>query len=561
MKKNKIHTISIQTILFLCAVTVLVSSCKKDEPIYEQTRLFRPVLNQPLSAQGNAIIVNMGNLSKASSYSIELSRDSFNTIDYSVQVDTNYVVLNSDILNDDLFWNTLYYVRATANASDPQFDSRVSDLGQVRTERFPSVLKAPNLNIDVTDVEARVSWDVEGLAVTGIKVFAPEDLKLKTPLFPEFAVDETGQTSGEFIINGLTPETTYQIAIYSGTTIRGWVNYTTKAADVDPNAAGVIDLTESTDPDALVNAYETANDGDIILLKFGATYNKIGSFDKSVTIQGELGIGADKARLTIDGSANWPEGSNIDHIRYKNLYLLSTSNGGYVLYPGNNNTTVNEITFDDCYIYNLRGVLKSKGDYDIINNFNINNCYLDWIGGYGVCYTDDKEGQMIKNINYTNSTFNHCEFLFYVRNSVENVLVDGCTIVNQNNGIFRLRNDGVDVQNSWTISNCIFGHANKGATKVDFLNGSSNAAITFVGNYIVTDFEWHDEDDPVTGLVIGSAGCTQADLWADPDAGNDYIEPTEAEPMGNGFLGDFTIVNTVFPGRYDAGDPRWRMSL
>ncbi|WP_025864905.1 DUF5123 domain-containing protein [Prolixibacter bellariivorans] len=561
MKKNIIHTISIQTILFLCVVTVMVSSCTKDEPIYEQTRLFRPVLNQPLSAQGNAIVVNMGNLSKASSYTIELSRDTFNTVEYSVQVDSNYVVLNQDVLGDELLWNTLYQVRAKADASDSIYDSKFSDLGSVRTERFPTILKVPNLNIDVTDVEARLRWSVEGLPVTGIKVFAPDDIKLTNPLLPEFAVADSGQTSGEWIINGLQPATTYQIAIYSGATLRGWVKYTTKAADVDPNAPGVIDLTQSTDPDALVNAYATASDGDIILLKFGASYNPITTFDKSVTIQGELGIGQDKARIIVNSSANWPEGSNIDHIRFKNLYLLSNNNGGYVLYPGNNNTTVNEITFDDCYIYNLRGVLKSKGDYDIINNFNINNCYVDWIGGYGVAYTDGKTGQMIKNINYTNSTFNHCEFLFYVRNSVENVLVDGCTIVNQNNGIFRLRNDGVDVTNSWTISNCIFGHANKGVTEVDFLNGTSNAAITATNNYIVTDFVWHDDSEVPAGLVVGNAGCTQADLWANPDAGNDYVEPTDAEPLGNGFQGDFTIVNTVFPGRYDTGDPRWRMKL
>ena len=59
MKKNKIHTISIKTLLPLILIATMIISCEKDVT-YEQTRLFRPVLNVPLSSQGNTIIVNIG---------------------------------------------------------------------------------------------------------------------------------------------------------------------------------------------------------------------------------------------------------------------------------------------------------------------------------------------------------------------------------------------------------------------------------------------------------------------------------------------------------------------
>ena len=44
-----------------------------------------------------------------------------------------------------------YQVRAKAHAADSQFDSKVADLGNVRTQRFPTILNIPAV-YDVTDV-------------------------------------------------------------------------------------------------------------------------------------------------------------------------------------------------------------------------------------------------------------------------------------------------------------------------------------------------------------------------------------------------------------------------
>ena len=52
-----------------------------------------------------------------------------------------------------------------------QYDSKTSDLGNVRTQRFPTILNIPQA-YDVTDIAARVTWDCLGAPVTGIKVFA-----------------------------------------------------------------------------------------------------------------------------------------------------------------------------------------------------------------------------------------------------------------------------------------------------------------------------------------------------------------------------------------------------
>jgi hypothetical protein len=62
--------------------------------------------------------------------------------------------------------------------------------------------------------------------------------------------------------------TTYQLAIYSADgAIRGWDNYTTIQRAVDTSQPGVIDLSESDDPNALNNALTTVVEGGIIVLK------------------------------------------------------------------------------------------------------------------------------------------------------------------------------------------------------------------------------------------------------------------------------------------------------
>ncbi|MCB0613381.1 MAG: DUF5123 domain-containing protein, partial [Phaeodactylibacter sp.] len=283
--------------LALIAGILLMSGCK-DEETYAKTRLFRPVLNEELTAELNTIIVNMGNIKEAASYTIEVSRDTFTTIDYTIETDTSYVVINEELLNGDpLLWNTLYQVRATAHAASPEFDSKVSDLGNVRTERFPSILNIPGVN-DVIDVAARVTWQVLGAPVTKIRTFAPDDLKLTTPL-AEYDVSEEDQAAGETIVTGLEPETAYQIAIYSGAsgeTLRGWENYLTLEKGVDPDDPNVINLTDSEDPDAVGAAVMAAADGNIILLKKGVLYNfPSENLTKSITIRGAYGFGTQKA--------------------------------------------------------------------------------------------------------------------------------------------------------------------------------------------------------------------------------------------------------------------------
>lgn len=550
-----------KALLFLLAgMALFFVACEDEEEMFEKTRLFRPVLNEELSSELNTIIVNMGNIREATSYTIEVSRDSFRTIDYKIETDTNYIVINDELLNGDpLFWNTLYQVRATAHAADPAFDSRVSDLGSVRTQRFPSILNLPATS-DVIDVAARVTWQVAGAPVTKIKIFAPTDLKLTTPL-AERDVTAEEQRAGVAIVTGLNPATAYQIAIYSGAdgkTLRGWETYRTLEAGVDLNAANVTNLTENEDPDAVINAVASAADGAIIVVKKGVQYNLPSeNLDKSITIRGAYGFGSQKAILFTTGNWNIANGATIDHIRFIDLEVRGEDIGGdYVFNPNNSNPTmVNELTFDNCIINTFRGIIRIRGKV-FITNYNIKNSIVHHIGGYGV-FTTDTDGAgnaAFDNMVLQNSTFSKINTFLTSRQNMQSILIDACTMneVAAPDGIvFRWRGTKGELSNvlkGITITNTIWGpawdEAKSGNLNVrGIYEGLEATSFNIVNTYATSDFGFTAGSE-IPGFPSRRYNGAAKDLWVNPFDGL-----------------NFNFKDTGFAGKYDSGDPRWRAKL
>lgn len=554
MKLSKYHPL-----FFALLVVAVLAGCEKDdEQFFERTRLFRPVLNEPLMAEGNAIIVNMGNIKEATSYTLEVSRDTFQTIDYTIDVDTSYVVLDASLLGEELFWNTIYQIRATAHADDPTYDSREADLGSVRTQRFPSVLNIP-ANSDVIDVAARVTWVKAGAPITMVRIFSDTDLQLKNPL-ESYEVSSEEEAAGEKIITGLDPGTAYQIAIYSGaggTTLRGWEKYVTLEAGVDPAAPGVINLTENEDPDAVINAVAMAADGDIILLKKGVLYNLPSeSLDKSITIRGAYGFEPQQAILFTTGNWNLVEGSSIDHIRFIDLELRGEDPGGdYVFNPSRDAlTTVRELTFDNCFINSFRGIIRVRGGV-MVEDYSIINSIVHNIGGYGIftADTDGDGGASIANILLKNSTFSKINTFIQSRQNSESIIIEDCTLnefTTTGGRVFRYRGEEGknNVLNGITIANTIWGHGwdegESGSYDVRFIaEGLGETTFNLSNNFGTSEFAFSSgyELSGFPGIIYNG---TADDLWVDPYDGL-----------------DFHFQDSGFAGRLTAGDPRWRPDL
>ncbi len=542
-------------LLLLGGALVLLAGCEKEE-FYEETRLFRPVLSEPLEAELNTIIVNMGNIRDATSYTVEVSRDSFATVLYTIESDTNYLVIDEGTLNgESLLYATLYQVRATAHAEVEAFDSRASDLGDVRTERFPSPLIPPTEG-DLLDGRVRVRWQVAGAPITTIRVFAADDERLTTPL-DEFEVDEMAQDSGVFIVGRLSPMTAYQIAIYSGEdgeTLRGWENYTTTEAAIDLTDPNVIDLSNSSDADTLTAVVNAALDGQVIVLQKGVQYNfPVDDLDKSITFRSSTGFGNQKPILYTTGNWNIAEGSTIDHVRFIDVELRGEDySGDYVFNPNvESPTLLRELTFDNCVISHFRGIIRIRSQM-FLENYHINNSIVHTIEGYGVITadTDGAGNAAFDNLRFTNTTFAKMEAFITTRQNAQSVVIDNCTMNEFGSPgglIFRWRGEeGVlsNVINGITITNSIWGPAWDLGETGDYAvqgiyDGLESTNFTVTNTYATTNFAF-TEGTEIPGFPNMRYNGTADDLWVAP------------------FDLNFNFEDTGFAGINDAGDPRWR---
>jgi len=547
MKQEKLNIRAL--ILLLFAGLFLVFSCKQDEEVYPRTRLFQPVLNEDLYTVNNTIVVNMGKMKQAVKYKIEVSRDSFLTTDYTFETDTNYVILNKETIGEDLLWFTIYQVRATAFADVAEYNSLASLLGSVRTQKFPSNMGTPTY-FDVLDTRARIFWTPSGAPITNIKVYAGDDLRLTNPLL-EFDVTDEDRMVAEKIVGGLTGSTSYQIAIYSDTNVRGWELYSTREELVSGD--NVYDLTGIDTVVNLAAMIPDMIDGAIVLLEGGKTYLAGGyGFDKSVAFI--AGYSFTPALPIIDCTSNFnlSEGGNVGYVTFKDIDL--TAPGGFsgrYVFNTNVSANINEIKFESCRIHNLRGVvrMKDKGP-GLLENYTFLDCVIDSIKDYGIL-TVDMNNWACNNILIKNTTISKAQMLFTSKNNTNTFVIDGCTISEApENGrqMFRWREAGQDnVAEGISITNTIWGHGwnmtGGDVYTVDGFDGLANTNWIIINTYATGDFGIADGKDAIPGFPSFTYSGMAADLWTDP------------------YNSTFNFKDIGFAGKSDSGDPRWRIGL
>lgn len=526
------------TLAVLIPALLLLNACKKNEEMLEKTRLFRPVLNEDLFSEDNRIIVDMGNMKEAISYTVEVSRDTFQTVELKLETDTSYLEI------PDLLWNTIYQVRAAAHAADSTYDSKISDFGSVRTQRFPSILGIPG-SYDVTDVAARVFWTTAGAPVSGVKVFARSDERLEKPLM-EFDITADEQEAEVKIVQGLDPLTEYQIALYSGEDLRGWENYTTRAAL--PLGDKVVDLRGIEKQSILADTLPDIAGGSIILLESGFTYETGGyQFDKSVSIRSGYGFTPGGAIIDCGSNFNLEDGSSIDSVVFRGVTLTGDMDGNYV-FNIDKSASLGALKFESCRIRKLRGIMRMKGGTGTLSTYSFNNCVIDSIGGYGLV-TVDKEEWAIEHMIFSNSTISKTESFIVSKSNSVSILLDGCTVSEapkEGSRIFRYRTGGADnVSEGIRINNCIWGPGwdpeESGSTAVVGFEGLGATNFSIVNTYATSDMQF--SSDPIPGFPSFTYAGTAADLWVAPSAG------------------DFNFKDGTFAGKGDSGDPRWRIGL
>ena len=526
----------IQNIFFvLLAGFLLITACQKEDEAAETVRLFRPPTGQ-LSTLNNSIAVSWQDIKGANSYILQVSRDTFKTVDYSFVIDTNaYVVPN-------VKWNQLYQLQVKAVATDTVFNSGWSDLGGIKVPKFPAWNHQEPTSAQSTDEAIRVNWLPTGAAVTSIKVLKASD----SSVVSQVSLTATDNSNKYKIISGLSSSTSYVVYLYSGTADRGWENYTTKAS-----IPGIIvDLRNITGrPSVLQDTIPLIASGSTVLLKRGQVYtiSSSVSLSKSITItSGSDLLIPDPANIFFTSNFNFTAGSTIDSIMFKGVNMKSDNFGSRYVFNTTNGATVSKLGFEDCKIEIFRGIVRLQSGTTTVTNFSVNNCILDSLSNYGVI-TVDNVSCKADNISIKNTTIYKAEKIIVSRQNSNSVLIESCTI---NEAAFGLTGTTYsfyvnystagtnNVTNGITINNSIFGigKPNSGNTAIKGINANAATTVNASNNYRTSDQISGGSD--ITSIITYPKTTTQ--LWQDP---------------ANGI---FKIIDNTFPGRANAGDPRWR---
>jgi hypothetical protein len=525
---------TMKKLLFISlAATMVFIACKKVDDPGEAPRLFRPVIKDDLQSDGNWIKVSWQAVKGAASYTTEISVDSFKTVAASVKTDTNVHLF------ENLYWEKLYQVRVKGNAADTAKSSKFSDLGSIKTARFPTILNIPASN-EVLDNAVKVSWTNSGAAVTEVKILKALDSSVAKAVI----LTATDITNTYKIVSGLSGATPYIIFLYSGSTVRGWANFITNPTET----GNIIDLRELPGiPSLLMDTISDVASGSIIYLKRGEQYNISSAINlsKSVTIKagGDL-MNPNKPVIFMPSNFNIAAGSVIDSLVFNDVVLRGSDYASKYVFNINVACTIGKIRFENCLAEMFRGVVRTQQQPAIIGTFEVNKCIVDSIAGYGLL-TIDVATSKADIIKVTNSTFYKMEKLITSRNNSTSVLIEDCTFNEAPLGgggayyVDYSTGGTNNVTNGITINDCIFGIgkiSSTGLLNVRDVRANAATTINTSNNHRTSDHLSAGNDLPNINVLTISA----AQLWENPAAGN------------------FTIINNSFTERKTSGDPRWR---
>ena len=467
----------------------------------------------------------------AASYTIELSKDSFRTILSSARVDTTYHLF------ENLKWEQLYQIQVKANAKDSSKNSKFSNLGAIKTPKFPTILNTPTTS-EISDNAVRVSWANSGATVTDIKILKASD----SSVVKNIALSNTDVTNQYRIVSGLSGSTDYIIFLYSGTSVRGWANFKTTAA----LAGNIIDLRDITGvPSILTDTLPDIPAGSIVLLKRGENYTVSGgSLGKTVTIlSGTDLMVPDQAIINIAGNLDITAGSTIDSVVFRDVKLMPNDYTNNYVFNISQSCNISKLKFEGCRSELMRGFFRVKGGTVNIDNFIINNCVIDSVRDYGIINLDVATVKM-NNVSVTNSTIYKAEkFIVSSKpttgNGVTSLVVSNCSFNEVITGTATYIDFGsTNVANGITVSNCIFGVGKSGSTTIRDVKKGAATTVNASNNFRTSDYVSAGSANDLPNIVTYPKASIQ--LWQDPVNGN------------------FKIIDSGFPGKTNAGDPRWR---
>lgn len=566
--------------LFIYLVPVLafcllnITSCKDENE--EMPRLFRPsFIASSCFAEGNTISLAWRTSGEATSYTVELSLDAtFQAEPTEVQT-----IRSNKCTFTNLRYETGYYARVRANnegldiiSNWTEYTSSIKTLSRV----IPKILYAPDEN-QITESSVVIEWKVTDInPVDGVSVWLPDE---GTAGEKHFDLSASEIASGKYVIAGLSPRSTYLVALTNSKAPEGAEKYNQQKFTTAGMPAGAVLATDGVDLLSKIKAgmnddskssliFQLQNGVDYYLSADGLPGSSTGDIKltKSIAFLANPG---ERPTLYIrkGGFIIKPEVNNIPEIEYfivenvnvKEPVVTGGSGGSKtrLLNIGKHDAGT-DITIDRFEIRNSDVILPSSvlmmndasDGMTTINHIRIDNCRVTGINDtkyvtkqFGFIHAINKGSNVWNDVSVSNSTF----YEFYISPGVFGVLtadvpvaanskvsISNCTFYNWATSKAAYTAIGnfskLSAPLSLSVSGCVFGYSAGKALD------PGTCSLTAKSNYCTTDFEQASD----TGLSLITLGLSDSSFFK------------------NVKDSDFTVIDfesVVYTQEY--GDPHW----
>jgi len=520
-------------------IVIAAFGCEKKVNDWEvdssHNRLFKSLVFEVSNTQATSVKLRYTKSIGATKYVFEFSKDSleFNNIVKTVEVladtltpfATSTTPTRVEYRTDfgDLDGTSGYSVRMKSVDTSTGSESKYSEAYfETPAEQLFDSWEVSTDNIQMYwTVTDRVTDVLISDPVTGAQI-------KKVPITAD------AKSKGTIVLDGLSPGTQYQIAIYNGDVLRGTKILTTSGI----KGALLIAVNPGDDIGSLVAAAINQGRPDVTLLfKANQVYN-LGSVTlpsglANISFTGEkaaIGTNAQPAVLNCSNVAF--TGTSIGKMIFEKVDLVGGSSD-FLVNLSTDNLQIDEYDFLNCLMENYKGVIRVQNKVIKLGQILINNSQVNATGGYGVINVGGSSVSL-DSIKVTNSTLIDMNTqLMDVRAVVPLIAVTNNTIYNVNSALTQLiRLDKNNLPGLFEGGNNIISGNNAGA---DLKSFSLSYEGSFAGSYRTSEMSINTDFPEIT-VYPGAA----ADLFVNPVNGDFHIK----EGAG-------------FGGTGIAGDPRW----
>ncbi len=553
---NKLFLFAAVSVVFATMV-----SCSDDDDATLE-RLFRPILKDVvtgLDAENKPYMtLEWDKYASANQYVARIESTDGTDVK-EITTEDNTCTFNDLAYDQD--YNVFIYSMNTENGLQSKEYNTIAT-----TPDLPTLLANISTS-NIIDTQVRVRWS-EGAEYDSLAVI--NDLTNELAVY--HLVTPEDLQAQNVIIRNLEPSTSYRVEAYLNKAYQGKKRFQTTASE---NYEGtIIDLRSMTEEEsykwfsmsstseyanAIDSLVKTYPDQDITIVFQGgvkyrvptvnipSTTGKI-KFTTGLTLSGN-------AEFCVTGSIAVASNSNVNELAFDKISFIddeskpktSSNYGGTYLFNFNQaNATCNKINIKDSEIKYKRGVCRIQTTASI-DEFCIDNCIVDSIGGFGITNADNANA-LINNVVVKNSTLSNCALLFVATKGpdAKSVTVENCTFVYsvaKSRYMFNFRKKSVT--DGIKLKNCLFGVAGETPEKLSdaFCGWSGNTVPEVSDLYFTSDLQWK--------MTAAEPPAPEAQF-----EGTTISTDTEGT-FANPKVGDFRIINTAELKDARPGDPRW----